>query len=65
MGKHIEDYKEGDINIYNKTKDYLLIAKKNAPKLRKQVRLNNPTSKIYDLNPYTDIDILINELETI
>ena len=65
MRKHISNYEPGDIDISNKIQNKLLTAKKNAPKLREQVRQNNPRTKIYDINPYTDIDILINELETL
>ena len=57
-------YKKNDIGLYDRTKDLIPIAMRNAKDCRKIVAEGSRAgTPIHELNPYTDIDILIEALE--
>jgi len=57
------DYSKGSTDIFQKTKTKLDIAMKNAKSIQKYQRSSNPKgTKVYELNPYTNIDILIEQI---
>ncbi len=59
-GKNYLDYKKGDKTIYEQTKSLIETAITNSNRLRKSQIESNPRNfKIYNLNPYTDIDLVI------
>ncbi len=55
----IPGYKPGKTDVIPFLKDKQQVALDHARKLRNYQSTNNPQSKIYDLNPYTDMDKLI------
>jgi len=64
--KYFPEYSKSSSQVYNKTKDKLSIAKSNANKIRKYQEKNNFSHiHIYDLNPYTNLDELVEEIESL
>ncbi|PJZ28315.1 RloB family protein [Leptospira kmetyi] len=60
------NYEKNNSGIYDLIKDKIVIAIKNAQRLRRSVIKGcNPGDKIFNLNPYTDIDCLIAEIDEI
>ncbi len=55
----MENYLKSDFKHYSILKDKLLTAISNSKKIRQKVIENNHNVKIYDLNPYTNIDELV------
>jgi len=60
--KYNFDYSKKDYETFNKIKDKTEIAIANAKKVNKVITEGHPNSKIYELNPYTDVYKLIAEL---
>ena len=56
------DYYKSDYDTFNKIKDKTETAIANAKKVNKFIMEGYPNSKIYELNPYTDVYKLIEEL---
>ena len=60
---YLSDYaKSGDYNVYPKIQTETKKAFENASWLRNWLNTNNHKNKIYDVNPYTDIDFLVKKL---
>ena len=49
--------------MYNRIADRLEFAKDNARKLRKDKEKTDFGKPVYELNPYTDVDVLISEIQ--
>lgn len=60
--KRYFDYKKNDDKIYEYLKIKTKVAEKHAKKVRKFQKETNPGHKIYRLNPYTNVDELINSI---
>jgi RloB-like protein len=60
----MEKYEKNDFKHYSILKDKLIIAKSNAENIRLSVVENNYGIEIFDLNPYTNVDELVNFLES-
>lgn len=56
------DYQKNDIEIYSKTKKNIKTAIKYAKKLNKYSQEGHPKAKIYELNPYTNVYELIENI---
>ena len=62
--KHSFDYDKSIKDLYSITKSKINIAKQNAQKIQNYQEKSNPIgTPIYQYNPYTNIDILISEIE--
>lgn len=61
--KNFIDYAKNSKNIYALTKEKLSLAKQNARKIRTEVEKYDGNKKIYERNPYTNLDLLINEIQ--
>ena len=59
------DYAKNARNIYLLTKDKLIEAKKYAKKIRIEVEKYDSKKKIYERNPYTNLDILVEEIQNL
>ena len=59
-----ENYNKTDFKHYSILKNRLELAKKNSKSIRNKVIENNDGLNIYDLNPYTNIDELVEYLES-
>jgi hypothetical protein len=59
------NYEKGNISTYQKTKSKLQNAINNAKKMNKIIQEGHPNSKIYELNPYTDIYKLIEKIKSL
>ena len=60
--KYIKNYEKNDDN-YNKLKTNTAVAIQNAKKIRKHWKVDIANGeKIYNLNPYTDVDTLVEKL---
>lgn len=57
------DYAKKDGDVYNRIADKLEFAKDNARKLRKDKEKTDFGKPVYELNPYTDVDVLISEIQ--
>lgn len=57
------DYAKKDRDVYNRIADRLEFAKDNARKLRKDKEKTDFGKPVYELNPYTDVDVLISEIQ--
>jgi len=57
------EYSKSDTNMYECLKDKLIIAKKNAEKLRKYCREYSPDKKEYEYPSYTGIDNVLKSLD--
>ena len=58
------DYSKTDPNIYRKTKDKLQTAIENSKKLRNHHKASSQSNtKIYNHNPYTNLDELITQIQ--
>ena len=58
--------KKADKEIYEKVKDKIPQAITNAEKVRKyKIESSPPNYKIYELNPYTDVDELLKAIDKI
>ena len=57
------DYAKNKINVYSVTKENLTLAKQNAKKLRSEVEKYDSNKKIYERNPYTNLDVLVEEIQ--
>lgn len=58
------DYKKSSASVFNETCDKLEFAKENAKKLQVHQRTSNPeNTPVYELNPYTDVNELIEEIQ--
>lgn len=65
---YFDKYDKGDKGIYQKVKDNVMIAFERAKRVRSYQDAANPGEKIYRLNPYTNVDELmeaVNELSTL
>ena len=49
--------------MYSITKNNLAVAKQNAQKLRSEVEKYDSDKKIYERNPYTNLDLLVEEIQ--
>ena len=49
--------------MYSITKNNLAVAKQNAKKLRSEVEKYDSDKKIYERNPYTNLDLLVEEIQ--
>jgi hypothetical protein len=59
----MENYEKNDFKHYSILKDKLVIAKSNAENIRLSVIANNYGVEIFNLNPYTNVDELVQFLE--
>ncbi len=59
----LENYNKTDFKHYSILKDKIEIAKRNSKTIRNSVMKNNPNVEVFNLNPYTNIDELIEYLE--
>ena len=63
LEKYIKDYDKTNQSYYEKRlKNNTTNAIQNAEKLRLEQKNNNPDEQIFDLNPYTNVDKLVNYL---
>lgn len=61
--RYLDDYaKSGDYNVYPKIQDRTKNAFENASWLRNWLNSSNHNYKIYEVNPYTDVDSLVKKL---
>ena len=60
----MENYEKNDFKHYSILKEKLTIAKSNAKKIRLSVIKNNYSVEIFNLNPYTNVDELVDYLES-
>jgi hypothetical protein len=60
----MENYEKNDFKHYSILKDKLAFAKSNAENNRVSVIQNNPDAKIFNLNPYTNVDELVVYLQS-
>ena len=61
--KSFIDYTKNATNVYSITKNNLAVAKQNAKKLRSEVEKYDSDKKIYERNPYTNLDLLVEEIQ--
>ena len=61
--KNFIDYTKDATNVYSITKNNLTVAKQNAKKLRSEVEKYDSDKKIYERNPYTNLDLLVEEIQ--
>ena len=61
--KNFIDYTKDATNVYSITKNNLTVAKQNAKKLRIEVEKYDSDKKIYERNPYTNLDLLVEEIQ--
>lgn len=61
--KNFIDYTKDSKDVYFLTKEKLSVAKQNAKKIRNEVAKYDTQKKIYERNPYTNLDILIEEIQ--
>lgn len=61
--KNFIDYAKNSKDVYFLTKEKLPNAKQNAKKIRTEVEKYDGTKKIYERNPYTNLDLLIEEIQ--
>ena len=61
--KHFMNFKKNDRNTYSKIKHLTNYAIQNAEKLRFKQRSAHPNKNIYDMNPYTNVDLLIKSID--
>ena len=61
--KDFIDYAKNAQNIYLLTKEKLAEAKQRAQKLREEVEKYDGIKRIYERNPYTNLDLLIEEIQ--
>lgn len=62
-GNYLTNYaKSGDYNVYPYVQASTSTAFKNASWLRNYLCFTNPNVKIYELNPYSDVDLLVKKL---
>ena len=59
----MENYEKNNFKHYSILKDKLAIAKSNAEKTRLVVFENNHDVEVFNLNPYTNVDELVDFLE--
>ena len=59
------DYEKNDRTTYEKIKDKTPVAVTHAVRVRKYQHEANPDSKIYEMNPYTNIDELLDSINKI
>lgn len=62
---YIIDYEKSDKIIYNKIKDKTEKAITHAGRIRTHQVTANPACKIYDLNPYTNVDELLKAIKNL
>ena len=62
---HLTNYAKGNSGIFEKVKEILPSAKKNADALHRRQERNNPDSKPYERNPYTSFHLLLNAIDQI
>lgn len=60
----MENYEKNDFKHYSILKDKLASAKINAENVRLSVIANNYGVEVFNLNPYTNVDELVNYLES-
>ena len=61
--KNFIDYAKNATNVYSITKKNLTLAKQNAKRLRSEVEKYDSDKKIYERNPYTNLDLLVEEIQ--
>ena len=61
--KNFIDYTKNATNVYSITKNNLAVAKQNAKQLRSEVEKYDSDKKIYERNPYTNLDLLVEEIQ--
>ena len=61
--KDFIDYAKNSKDVYSLTKEKLSVAKQNAKKIRIEVEKYDGNKKIYERNPYTNLDLLIEEIQ--
>lgn len=61
--KNFIDYAKNSKDVYFLTKEKLPNAKQNAKKIRTEVEKYDGNKKIYERNPYTNLDLLIEEIQ--
>lgn len=59
------DYEKNDRTTYEKIKDKTTVAVTHAVRVRKYQHEANPNSKIYEMNPYTNVDELLVSIKKI
>jgi hypothetical protein len=59
------DYDKSDKRIYKKVKDNIPKAVFGAKRVRKYQHEANPGSKIYEMNPYTNVDELLESIDKV
>ncbi len=63
---YLPEYDKADKNVFDKVKDKTQTAIDNAKKLRKAAKTANyDDCKIYELNPYTNVDELLHAIENL
>ena len=61
--KNFIDYAKNSKDVYFLTKEKLPNAKQNSKKIRIEVEKYDGNKKIYERNPYTNLDLLIEEIQ--
>lgn len=61
--KNFIDYAKNSKDVYFLTKEKLPNAKQNAKKIRIEVEKYDGNKKLYERNPYTNLDLLIEEIQ--
>ena len=61
--KNFIDYAKNSKDVYFLTKEKLPNAKQNAKKIRTEVEKYDGNKKIYERNPYSNLDLLIEEIQ--
>lgn len=61
--KNFIDYAKNSKDVYSLTKEKLSVAKQNAKKIRIEVEKYDSNKKIFERNPYTNLDLLIEEIQ--
>ncbi len=62
---HLSNYAKGNSGIFEKLKELLPSARRNADALQRRQERNNPDSKPYERNPYTSFHLLLNAIDQI
>lgn len=63
LKKYYKNYEKGSNDVYHDTHNHIDTAKNNAKKCRDSWKKSEENDKIYNLNPYTNIDELIDKIK--
>jgi hypothetical protein len=62
---HFPDYDKGDKNLYERIKDKTATAELRAKRNRQAMEKANPGARIFEINPYTDVDKLLESIRNL